>query len=101
MVVGWQWHQSQQRGAGGGEPERVNARIADVRTMYRTTDVEQFAALVVQYKIEYVYVGPTERLYFPEAGLAKFSKLEGTLLKVFYENAEVTIYTVIAPTSVA
>jgi len=101
VVVGWQWHQSQQRGAGGGEPERVNARIADVRTMYRTTDVEQFAALVVQYKIEYVYVGPTERLYFPEAGLAKFSKLEGTLLKVFYENAEVTIYTVIAPTSVA
>ena len=63
--------------------------------MYRTADVERFAEMVREYGIEYVYVGPTERLYFPEAGIAKFAALEGTLLEVFYENAEVTVYKVL------
>ena len=95
VVVGWQWHQSQQRGAGGAEPARVNARVADVRTMYRTTDVARFAELIEEYEVEYVYVGPTERLYFPEAGIAKFAALDGTFLEVFYENAEVIVYRVV------
>jgi YYY domain-containing protein len=100
VVVGWQWHQSQQRGAGGSEPARVNARIADVRTMYRTSDVARFTRLIAEYKVEYVYVGPTERLYFPEQGLAKFAELarsDEAFLDVFYKSDEVTIYKVVGP----
>lgn len=97
VVAGWQWHQSQQRGAGGSEPARVNARIADVRTMYRTSDVGRFADLIAEYEVEYIYVGPTERLYFPEQGLAKFAELarsEEAFLEVFYASDEVTVYRV-------
>jgi len=63
--------------------------------MYRTTDVERFADMVEKYQIEYVYVGPTERLYFPQSGIAKFASPEGTFLEVVYENDDVTLYRVV------
>jgi uncharacterized membrane protein len=97
VVVGWEWHQVQQRGGGGAEPARVRARIADVERMYRTTNVGEFTALIDEYAVEYVYLGPTERLYFPERGIAKFDDLVGTLFEVYYANDAVTVYRVLPP----
>ena len=97
VVVGWEWHQVQQRGAGGAEPARVRARIADVERMYRTTNVGEFTELIDEYAVEYVYLGRTERLYFPEPGIAKFDDLVGTLLEVYYANDAVTVYRVLPP----
>ena len=94
VVVGWEWHQIQQRGSGGAEPARVRRRIRDVETMYSTTDTTLFADLLRKYDVSYAYVGPTERLYFPEAGIAKFDALVGSTLERFYANAEVTVYRV-------
>jgi YYY domain-containing protein len=97
VVVGWEWHQIQQRGAGGAEPARVRARIADVERMYRTTNVGEFTRMIDKYAVEYVYLGPTERLYFDERGIAKLDELVGTLFEVYYANDEVTVYRVLPP----
>ncbi|MDA1173931.1 MAG: DUF2298 domain-containing protein, partial [Chloroflexi bacterium] len=94
VVVGWEWHQIQQRGAGGSEPGRVRARISDVRRMYTTTSVGQFTAKLDEYAVEYVYLGPAERLYFPGAGLDKFETMVGDILDVVFTNGDVTIYKV-------
>jgi YYY domain-containing protein len=94
VVVGWEWHQIQQRGAGGSEPARVRARIADVRRMYTTTSVDQFAAKLDEYAVEYVYLGPAERLYFRGAGLDKFETMVGDVLDIVFTNGDVTIYKV-------
>ena len=96
VVVGWQWHQIQQRGAGGAEPAAVRARIYDVRVMYETENERLFLDLASQYGVEYVYVGPTERVYFPGSGLDKFDAMVGSSLEVFFANQEVTVYRVLA-----
>ena len=51
--------------------------------------------LLRQYDVDYVYVGQTERQYYPEEGLAKFEAMtERGHLSVAYENPEVTVYQV-------
>ena len=95
VVVGWEWHQVQQRGAGGAEPGQVRRRIQDVRTMYGTTDAERALRLMERYGVEYVYVGPAERLYFAAEGLAKFKEMVGSSLERFYDSGEVTVYRVL------
>ena len=94
VVVGWEWHQVQQRGAGGAEPRNVRRRIHDVRTMYGTTDAEQALRLMERYGVQYVYVGPTERLYFAAEGLAKFEGMVGSALERVYDSGSVVIYRV-------
>jgi YYY domain-containing protein len=94
VVVGWEWHQTQQRGAGGSEPARVRARIADVRSMYSTTSISQFTAKLDEYAVEYIYLGPAERLYYPRAGLEKFESMTGNTLDVVFSNGEIKIYKV-------
>ena len=95
VVVGWPWHQMQQRGAGGAEPASVNARLNDVRLMYETVSEDLFLSIASSYGVEYVYVGPTERVYFPGAGLDKFDAMVGSSLEVFFANQEVTVYRVL------
>ncbi len=95
VVVGWQWHQIQQRGIGGAEPQAVQARIADARRMYETESPALFLDLARKYRVEYVYLGPTERVYFPGPGLDKFDAMTGSSLEVFFTNAEVTVYRVL------
>ena len=95
VVVGWQWHQIQQRGAGGAEPAAVRSRIYDVRLMYETESGRLFLDLASEYGVEYVYVGPTERLYFSGAGLDKFDAMAGSSLEVFFADGEVTVYRVL------
>ena len=92
VVVGWQWHQTQQRGAGGAEPGAVFARIDDVATMYLTTDEERFLELADEYDVEYIYVGSSERVYFSGEGLEKFDRMVGESLEVFFSNGETTVY---------
>ena len=95
VVVGWQWHQVQQRGAGGAEPATVRARIYDVGLMYETESEQLFLDLASEYGVEYVYAGPTERVYFPGPGLEKFDAMVGSSLEVFFANQEVKVYRVL------
>ncbi|MCI0888783.1 MAG: hypothetical protein J4N28_04080, partial [Chloroflexi bacterium] len=94
VVVGWQWHQLQQRGAGGNEPANVRRRVHDVGEMYSTEDPRRLMLLLEAYEVAYVYVGPAERANFPEAGIAKFAAMVGEELELFFTNDTVQVYRV-------
>ena len=90
-VVGWQWHQEQQR---WGYRWAVGRRIQDVNTIYSTSDPSGALTLLRGYGVEYVYVGQVERLYYPGAGLSKFDgALKDHLERVFLSE-QVAIYRV-------
>jgi uncharacterized membrane protein len=90
-VIGWDWHEKQQR---WGYQSTVDARIADVTTMYTSPFPEQTVALLKQYRVSYVYVGEVERLYYPRQGLQKFEAMVGQYLDVVYDESGVKIYSV-------
>lgn len=90
-VAGWEWHQMQQR---WNYRETVPERIAEVALIYNTTSSREALEVMREYGVEYVYLGKIERLYYDEAGLAKFdSGLDGALEQV-YENRDVRIFRV-------
>ena len=88
-VVGWQWHQEQQR---WGYRDEVGRRVADVLRIYNTTDVGEALSLMRRYGVEYVYVGELEQLYYQREGLAKFDEGLGGEIEQVYANEHVKIY---------
>jgi YYY domain-containing protein len=93
-VVGWRWHQAQQRAAVGAE--MVNRRRADVDTCYETTDIPQAREILDRYGVRYVYVGQYEKAYYDQDGLDKFGQMvERGLLRVVHEAQGVTLYEVV------
>ncbi|MBC7227705.1 MAG: hypothetical protein H5T61_10800 [Thermoflexales bacterium] len=90
-VVGWRWHEVQQ-----GMGEEVEQRHWYVRECYNTPDPDRALAILRQYGVRYIYVGPYERLYTDPAGLAKFDGMVAReLLRVAYDREGVRIYEVI------
>nr|HID14491.1 hypothetical protein [Anaerolineae bacterium] len=93
-VVGWRWHQVQQRAVLPGE--MVQWRRDDVRECYDTTDVSHAQEILAHYGVRYVYVGEYERAYYDPAGLAKFDAMAAQgLLRVVYDAQGVRIYEVV------
>lgn len=89
-VIGWQWHQEQQR---WGYAYEVGQRTRDVQTIYSTPDVSTALDLVRKYGVQYVYLGHLERIYFPE-GMFKFEDGMGRALEKVFDNGETSIYRV-------
>ncbi len=93
-VIGWQWHQRQQRAAVGDHV--VYARDNDVALFYRTPDVNIARQLLRRYQPRYILLGELERIYYGTQGLAKFDALvEAGELRVAWRNARVVIYEVL------
>ena len=90
-IIGWQWHQEQQR---WGYRWAIAGRAADVNEIYRTTSPAKALSLIDKYGVEYVYVGQLESLYYPRAGLQKFDNELADYLDVVYENEHVRVYRV-------
>ena len=93
-VIGWDWHQSQQRFEWRSA---VDQRRRDVDLFYTTSRVEDAVAVLDRYRVSYVYVGELEGLYYPEAGIAKFETLLGGRLSPVYRTEKVQIYRVQPP----
>ena len=97
-IVGWDWHQQQQRWE---DRDHVSARRADVQALYTTTDLDYTRRLLEKYNVRYIYVGQLERLYYPQPGLDKFELMskDGLLEPVYptptSPNPEVKIYRVL------
>ena len=91
-VIGWEWHQSQQRWPYRDE---VRRRVAEVNAFYSTADPERAQEVLDRYGVEWVVVGQVERLYYPPEGLTKLERMEG--LRLAYENPGVRIYRVVVP----
>jgi YYY domain-containing protein len=92
-LIGWDWHQRQQRTV--LPPDVVDRRLRDVQTIYTDQDPKLVSDLLHGYGVQYVYVGALERLYYDAAGLAKFDAANGLYWNVIYENPGVQIYQVL------
>ena len=90
-IVGWEWHQEQQR---WNYRETVDQRIREVARIYNALSNQEALDIMRKYGVEYVYLGRVEQLYYDPAGLAKFDNgLDGALEQV-YENRDVRIFRV-------
>jgi len=89
-VLGWPWHQTQQRTP---YSKGVFQRAAHITEMYNTIDQDRAEELMRGYQVKYIVLGELERIYYQEPGLAKFALMEeqGRLVQVF-ENSGVTVY---------
>lgn len=85
-VLGWPWHEVQWRGSA----EPLGSREADIRRLYETSDWEEARAILDRYDIDYVVVGRSERVAYPNLIWRKF---EAYLVPVF-ESGETKIYAV-------
>ncbi len=92
-VIGWDWHEKQQRSIIDGAI--IDHRIGDVQTMYNTTDIAQTLFLLDRYHVAYIYVGDLERAFYDAKGIAKFDGMaHAGQLELVYQNDHVKIYKV-------
>lgn len=91
-VIGWNWHQRQQRAINSSE--WVYERIDDVNEFYLTDDLDKVQAIIKKYDIEYIVVGQLEQAIY-ESGLKKFAAQNGILWDVVYSQQETQIYRII------
>ncbi len=92
-VVGWNWHQRQQRGA---DPNaNVQARVDAVNDFYTTTDTSAAHNFLEQYDVQYIILGQLERAHYAGPGLEKFPAAEGVLWESVYQDQDTVIYQVL------
>jgi uncharacterized membrane protein len=89
-VVGWNWHQRQQRTL--TPHEWVFSRVNEVNDFYDTPDLETAQEFLEKYQVSYIILGQLERVKYLPEGIAKFEEGEGTLWQVVYQDQETTIY---------
>jgi YYY domain-containing protein len=87
-VVGWDYHQRQQRPP---DAPLVMKRIADVQAAYGTTSTRRADQIFRRYGVEYFVVGPLEHAYFPH-GQGKWPHGIGRYWRLAYRNPGVEIY---------
>ncbi|MBN1230963.1 MAG: glycosyltransferase family 39 protein [Anaerolineales bacterium] len=92
-VIGWNWHQRQQRGFIAGT--NVEERINDVRNFYDTDDPEYAVTILNKYTVSYFVVGQLEENYYQAEGLEKFSVGEGIYWTEIYHDEDTSIYQVL------
>jgi len=61
-VLGWNWHQRQQRVSAGSE--EVSARSAEIADFYITRSIESAKEFLEEYNVAYVVIGQLEELYY-------------------------------------
>ena len=90
-VIGWPWHQTQQR----NDSDAVRQRGKDVATIYNTRSQRTALGLLKDYEVAYIVVGDLEHLYYLPDGIAKFDLMvRGGTLDLAYANAGTKIYEV-------
>ena len=92
MIIGWPWHQRQQRGIGIAEPE-IDRRQSDVRRLYSSGSSTLITRILEEYDVGYVLIGQTERAYYPDDGIHELEHHPG--LSLAYENEAVRVYRVL------
>ncbi|MBN2499903.1 MAG: hypothetical protein JXB38_03990, partial [Anaerolineales bacterium] len=95
-VVGWNWHQRQQRGAVVGLG--VEQRVSEVGAFYNTTNLEEALSFLRRYNVKYIVVGQLERAYHPGEGLDKFEAQDGVYWQEVYRTGDTVIYEVLDET---
>jgi YYY domain-containing protein len=92
-VIGWGWHQKQQR---AGFDYMIDERESDLKEFYSSPSIDTAIDFLRKYRVSYVIVGQVERLYYPEEGIAKFAEMNGRELELVFENPKTQIYRVLS-----
>ena len=90
-VVGWNWHQRQQRVL---ISPQVEARVAEVGNFYNAIDIEAARTFLKTYDVKYIIVGQLERAEYTPEGIAKFDQYEGKYWREVYRDGATVIYEV-------
>ena len=91
-VVGWNWHQRQQRSVVSSE--WVTRRVDAITTFYTTSNRAVVEDFLRRYDVKYIIVGQLEQANFPGQGLLKFDKWDGDLWQSVYRQDDTVIYRV-------
>lgn len=91
-VVGWNWHQRQQRGV--VSTLWVEDRVAQVGNFYNSLDRSEIEEFLDDYKVQYIVVGQLERALYSLEGMMKFDILNGDLWDEVYRDQATVIYRV-------
>ncbi|OGO49484.1 MAG: hypothetical protein A2148_05530 [Chloroflexi bacterium RBG_16_68_14] len=97
-VIGWDWHQTQQRGKFA---YLIEGRSADVRLFYTSSDPLEAQRILKKYDVRYAIVGELERLYYPEEGIAKLESGLGGMLRLVFQSGETQVYEVVQGVALA
>ena len=89
-VVGWNWHQRQQRTL--TPHEWVFSRVEAVNVFFDIPDLDYARDFLEKYQVSYIVVGQLERAKYSSGGIDKFLAGEGILWKEVYRDQETVIY---------
>ncbi len=99
-ILGWDRHESQQR-----YTDDIDARYADVRTLYRSEDPAEKLTIIERYDVAYIVVGDVERYsliggnpsnrYASDGGLAAFESMVGSSLEIAFQSGDTVVYRVV------
>ena len=88
-VIGWDWHQIQQR---TDYADQIQRRRQDTEQFYETPDAGFASSYLSRYNVRYVIVGAEERFQGTPEGIAKFAAM--TDLEEVFRSGEDRIYRV-------
>jgi YYY domain-containing protein len=91
-VVGWNWHQRQQRAV--LRNNIVQERVDAVNTFYTTLEQGAVLDFIKAYDVSYIILGKLERIFYPGPGLEKFDQFEGILWEEVFRFGDTVIYQV-------
>ncbi|HKZ44590.1 MAG TPA: DUF2298 domain-containing protein, partial [Anaerolineales bacterium] len=96
-VVGWNWHQRQQRVFSSN---LVFQRVEEINAFYLTADPQEASNFLKRYNVQYIVVGQLEKAEYhdvdsSDAGIRKFEQFNGILWQEIYREADTAIYQVI------
>ena len=91
-VLGWNWHQRQQRAI--NPPEWVFERVDEIGEFYSTTDMGFAKAFIEKYGVDYIIVGQLEKAVYPSIGLKKFVVQNNQIWTSIYSSEDTVIYKV-------
>lgn len=90
-VVGWNYHQRQQRGPASN---LVWERVNGIHEFYNTTDLLKSKQFLEKYNVQFIIVGQMEKGMYSEEGIAKFEEQNGKLWNCVYNQENTKIYRV-------
>ena len=91
-VVGWNWHQRQQRAA--LNTEAVFNRVQEVGSFYNNSYMSEVQSFLSKYNVKYIVVGQLELITYKAGNLTKFETYKGILWDEVYRDGSTVIYQV-------
>ena len=91
-VVGWNWHQRQQRVL---QSLWVEDRVNAVGSFYNSLDTKSALEFLKTHHVRYIIVGQLERAAYDPQGLSKFKAFEGKYWNAVYQDGNTVIYEVV------